>query len=359
MTAAGDRTPGPARDPARAPRRRWLVVALAALAALAVAAVLLLQRPGDEGPEELPPVAGEYPFGDGSVWRQDVRDAPLHEDSAAMVEHLVGQVEAHYGGVAAFNVSNYSTAFYTVDADQPRVDVAFDDCQGKGYTPDGLRGPDGQFANVPVPDDAVPARGADGQLTVWSPETDQLWEFWRAERVDGEWRACWGGRIDDVSTNPGFFSGGFGSSASGLAISGGMVRLDDVRAGRIEHTLALQVVEPKEWDEFSWPAQRSDGFSTDEHALPEGQRLRLDPDLDLDALDLHPVARMVAEAAQRYGFLVVDKAGSVAVSAETGQVTDGEVNPWDELLDGTPHYEVMAGFPWGELQVLPTDYGKP
>ncbi|WP_369068607.1 DUF4124 domain-containing protein [Kineococcus terrestris] len=353
MTAAGE----PARPPARAPRRRWLVAALAGLAALAVAAaVLLLQRPAGEGPEELPPVAGDYPFGDGSVWRQDVRDAPLHEDSAAMVEHLVEQVEAHYGGVAAFNVNDYSTSSYVVDADQPRVDVAFEDCQDKGHTPSGV---EEQFSGVPVPDDAVPAAGRDGQLTVWSPDTDQLWEFWRAERVDGQWRACWGGRIDDVSTSPGFFEGGFGSSASGLAVSGGMVRVDDVRAGAVEHALALQIVSPATWKRVSWPAQRSDGFSTDEHALPEGQRLRLDPDLDLDALDLHPVARMVAEAAQRYGFLVVDKAGSVAVSAETGQATGGALNPWDEVLDGTPSYEVMAGFPWRDLQVLPTDYGKP
>ncbi len=276
-----------------------------------------------------------------------------------MVDDLVRQVEAHYGGVAAFNVSNYSTSFYSVPADQPRVDVAFDDCQDKGYTPDGLQGPDGQFTDVPIPDDAVPARGSDGQLTIYSASTDQLWEFWRAERVDGQWQACWGGRLDDVSTSRGYFSDGFGTSASGLAISGGMVQVEDVQAGSIEHALALQIVEPKKWTDYSWPAQRSDGFSERENAIPEGLRLRLDPELDVDSLDLTPVARMIAIAAQRYGFIVTDKAGAVAVSAETGEVTSGSVNPWDAILDGVPHYQVMEGFPWASLQALPHDYGRP
>ncbi|WP_432490937.1 DUF4124 domain-containing protein [Kineococcus gypseus] len=358
-------------QPPATPRAPWWrhPGAAAALAVLAVVAVVLVGR-GDRWSwwsVEPEPSAGDgrtaprghYPFGAASVWRQEVGGAPLHPRSSGLVAHLARQVRDHYDGVAAFNVSNYSTSFYSVPPEQPRVDVAFDDCQKKKYTPAGLLGAGGQFTGVPIPDDAVPARGSDGQLTIYSPSTDQLWEFWRAKRVDGRWQACWGGRIDAVSTSPGYFTGGFGSSASGLAVSGGAVRVDDVRAGRIDHAVALQIVEPKKWTTFSWPAQRSDGFSTDPDAIPEGLRLRLDPAVDVESLELTPVARMVAEAAQRYGFIVVDKAGSVAVTGETGEATAGAVDPWEELLGGAPHYRVMDGFPWEDLQALPQDYGRP
>ncbi len=194
-----------------------------------------------------------------------------------------------------------------------------------------------------MPADAVPAKGTDKQLTVYQPSTDRLWEFWQASKVDGRWQACWGGRLDHASTSPGYFPGGFGSSASGLAISGGMVRVDDVEAGRIDHALALQIISPRSYQEFSWPAQRSDGWSDDPDAVPEGLRLRLDPSVDVASLGLEPVTEMIALAAQKYGFIVVDKAGAVAVTGETGTATQG-TNPWPGFLRGVPDHSVLKGF---------------
>lgn len=300
-------------------------------------------------------------FGPTSVWRQDVSKAPLNPNSKALVAGVNEQVTTLYNGVAAFNVSNYSTNVYTVPANQKRVDVRFDDCQKKGYVPAGLTGPGGQFTQVPVPDTAVPANGSDSQLTVYSPATDQLWEFWQAKKVNGTWQACWGGRIDKVSTNPGYFSGGFGVAATGLSFSGGAIGIQDVQAGSIDHALALQLVWPAKYTTYSWPAQRSDGYSTDPNAVPEGLRLRLDPSVDVDRLNLTPIGKMVAKAAQKYGFIVTDKSGAVALTAESGLPTKNATgtDPWTKLMQGKPHYEIMRGFPWDKLQALPMNYGKP
>lgn len=359
--APGDDTlvPGPRR-----PRRRMVVQGLVGVLILVGGLVLGLRGWDREvrtaSPEPTATLPAHYPFGPDSVWRQDVSTAPLAVDSSEMVAGIAEQVADRYDGVAAFNLRQYSTSFYVVDADQARVRVAFDNCQKKKSTPRGLFGPRGQFEDVPVPDDAVPAAGRDGQLTIYSPSADQLWELWRAERVDGGWQACWGGRIDHVSISPGYFKGGFGSSASGLAISGGMVWVDDVERGAIDHALSLQLVDVAHWKNVSWPAQRSDGSDKSEHAVPEGTRLRLDPSLDVGSLDLSPIAEMIARAAQRYGFIVVDKAGAVAVTAQTGQVsTRGGADVWNDLLGGDPAYAVMKGFPWDRLQALPKDYGKP
>jgi hypothetical protein len=301
------------------------------------------------------------PFGAGSVWRASVSSAPLAADSATLVRALAAQVSDHWGGVAAFNAWQYNTSFYTVTAATPGVDVVWDNCQGKPYTPAGLLGSGGQFSSVPIPVDAVPATGRDAELTVYSPSRDQLWELWKATHHADGWHACWGGRIDHVSTSPGFFSGGFGASASGLAVAGGVVSFADVRHGSIDHALALAIVDAAPWRIVSWPAQRSDGSSGSSSPIAEGTRFRLDPSVDVDRLNLTPVAKMVAKAAQQYGFIVTDKAGAVSVIGESGagvQAATG-VNPWTAIIGKTPSYLVMRNFPWDKLEALPRNYGKP
>ncbi|NAZ74003.1 hypothetical protein GTQ99_00970 [Kineococcus sp. T13] len=300
-------------------------------------------------------------FSAGTAWKLDVSKAPKHANSAGMVKNVADQTAAQYGGVAAFNAYQYSTSVYTVSASTPKVDVKWNNCQGKTWTPAGLLGPGGQFTQVPIPADAVPATGTDSQLTIYSPATDQLWEFWVAKKANGVWSACWGGRIDGVSYSQGYFHDGFGASASGLALAGGTIGIKDVQSGVIDHALALHLQAPGTWKEFSYPAQRSDGYDTSANRVPEGTRLRLDPSIDVDALKMHPIAKMVAKAAQKYGFIVTDKAGCTAVVAESpaAAIAATGVDPWKALLGSTPSYSVMKGFPWGKLQALPRDHGKP
>ena len=77
----------------------------------------------------------------------------------------------------------------------------------------------------------------------------------------------------------------------------------------------------------------------------------------------NPVAyrcvRMIAEAAQTYGFIVSDTSGAVAVITESGarEAAVTGVDPWKELL-GMPSYDVLKGFPWDRVQVVERDYGQ-
>ncbi len=306
------------------------------------------------------PLAGL--FGPTSVWEQKVDTAPVAANSAAMVRDLVGHITDRYGDIAAFNAHDYAMAFYTASAGTGTVDVAFDDCQHKGYTPAGLEGPGGQFTDVPIPAGAVPASGTDHSLAIYSPSTDQLWELWETEHTAQGWSACWGGRIDHVSTAAGYFTGGFGATASGLAVSAGTVELSEVRAGSIPHALALAIPDTAAWPKLSYPAQRTDGGDTDASAIPEGTRLRLDPNIDVDTIPgLSPIARVIAHTAQTYGFIVTDSSGAVSVTAESGtpQQTATGVDPWAALEGGLPDYLVLQGFPWGSLQALPQNWGEP
>jgi hypothetical protein len=279
-----------------------------------------------------------------------------------MVQNLTSQVTNYWGGVAAFNVTQYNVAFYTVPADQPLVDVKWDDCQRKGYLPTGLYGVDGQFVGVPIPSDALPSTGTDKALTIYQPSTDKMWDFWLTSKQADGWHACWGGRMDGVSTAPGWFKTPFGTSASGLAHAGGQIGIREAEAGSIDHALSLQLIKVATSSVVSWPAQRSDGTEPmSDSAIPEGTRFRLDPSIDVASLKLHPLAAMVARAAQKYGFIVTDRSGAVAVITESGNAvkTRTGTNPWTRMLGGTESYNVMRGFPWHKMQALPKDYGKP
>ncbi|MEZ0165666.1 hypothetical protein AB2L27_12965 [Kineococcus sp. LSe6-4] len=316
-------------------RRRSALLPLTAAAALVLPLVAAAAPASAADPHPVTMPAGG-PFSEGTAWRLDVREAPVAQNSRAVAAGIARQTAERYGGIAAFNVDRYSTSFRTVPADQRRVDVRWTNCQSFSFTPTGLLGEGGQFTDVPVPADAVPAAGTDGQLTIYSPSTDQLWEFWQAERKDSHWQACWGGRIDDVSRSQGRFSGTFGASASGLAVSGGTIGIEEVRRGSIEHAIALSL--PELGRGTSYPASRGDGWVKGADSVKTGTRLRLPASLDVDALDLHPVARMVAEAAQRYGFIVTDTGGCTSVVAESPAAVEAATgeDPWEELLEGTP-----------------------
>ena len=171
------------------------------------------------------------------------------------------------------------------------------------------------------------------------------------------WSACWGGRIDAVSTSAGFFTGGFGATATALPNAGGEVRLSEIQNGSIDHAISISIPNPAVSSVFSWPAQRSDGIDTNPAALPEGTRLRLDPTLDLTTLHLTPAGLTIAKAAQKYGFVVVDRSGAVSVLAEAVSKVNG-VDPWRQVLGG-PDYSVLKNFPWTRVQAIQKDYGKP
>ncbi len=349
-------------------RRHRRAVVVCAVAAIIAGLVLVwrgvVPRPAaaPPSPTVVPastPTAGErgaYPrFARDNVFTRDVRDAPVDPESKAMIANLVGQITPHFGGVAALNAREYNPVLYVVDENTPRVTVQFNDCQKKGYRPTGLFDGAKQFVDVPIPPDAQVARGNDSTITLWSPSTDQLWEFWVMRKdAKGAWSACWGGRIDEVSANQGYFPDPYGVSASGLVTVGSMITLEEARARRIEHAMALALIAPATWNRWRYPAQRSDGTDPAPDAIPQGARLRLDPTLDVSTLGLTPLGEAVARAAQTYGFIVVDTAGAVSVMAESGlpEQANGGVDPWKEILGGTPTYAQLKGFPWSRLQVL-------
>lgn len=305
------------------------------------------------------PRASLIPLPATSVYHRDVRNAPVAENSTTLLARLRDDIGSGEGHNATVNAYQYNAAFYRAHPNTPRYTVEFDDCQKKGYVPNHLHDQSKYFVDVPVPLDATAATGRDGQLGIYDPSSDSLWEFWQTKRTPtGGWSACWGGRIDNLSTASGVFPEPFGVSASGLVMAGGVIGVEEAARGEIDHALYLTVKEATTL--ISYPANRTDGTGSTPDLLTEGQRLRLDPALNVTTLGLSPMGEVIARAAQKYGFIVSDRGESVAVATQSGRPEQRRtgINPWDVLLGG-PTYLVLEKLPWDRVEALPLDYGKP
>ena len=301
-------------------------------------------------------------FSPDSIWNRPVsEDRSIDPGSAAMVGLLDREVEQeaaeHHGPY--ISTTSYSVPIYTVGADQPTVRVAL----ASERPAPALQA---AFDSVPLPPTARASEGTDATLVVWQPSSDRLWEFWRLAREGGGWQASWGGAMRDVSGQPGYYGPGawpgaepwWGSSASSLSIAGGLITLEDLRAGVINHALAMAAPELRA-GAFAYPAQRTDGDSASAASLPEGAHLRLDPGLDLARLDLPPLTLELARAAQRYGIVVRDHAPVVKFFAQAP--LPHEADPYEGAhgyFEGRYPRELLTSFPWSHLQVLRMDLGS-
>ena len=299
-------------------------------------------------------------FAPGSFWYAPIpRGAPLHRDSAAFVQEFLRQKKAYYGNVN-LNTRKYASPVYVAGPDVPLTDVTEWNCQRKGFTDKQLAQ---QWKAVPIPAYAEAADGSDAEMTIYQPSSDTLWEFWRVRKEGGAWQACWGGRLARVSHSDGVFPGHYGTTATSLPFIGGQITAAELQRGEIRHAIGIALVDAEHFSVASWPAHRSDGYNPQHqpNRIPEGLRMRLDPELDLDRLKLHPVARIIARAAQKYGFVVWDKAGAISLRLENpkSSTARGAPDPYPALFKGTGASNILDGFPWDRLQFLPQDYGKP
>ena len=132
-----------------------------------------------------------------------------------------------------------------------------------------------------------------------------------------------------------------------------MITLEELRSGRIDHALALDLPAPRQ-GVFAFPAQRSDGTGGPE-TIPEGAHLRLDPSLNLDSMPMPPLTRMIAKAAQRYGLIVRDQTHyGISIFGEIPQTTSGQQVFYAKtgFFRGESPLKLLKSFPCSHLQVL-------
>lgn len=271
-----------------------------------VAAACRLGAPGSAEPT-LPPLTGERPYTGDSAWNTPIA-------SGAAVDPHSRQMVATINGPLTSDPDQFTYPVYSVGPATPRFVVpatklrwTIVDVNGGVTMAD--------TAIVPIPPEARPSGGSDGQMIILDPVTGTEWDLWQATRQGDGWSVA-NGSVYNIHLDA--MPPTYGSRGAGIPYLAGLIRPWEIAAGRLDHAIAFAYPLTAR-DRCVWPASKTDGDDRDEFAIPEGARLRLDPslgDADFDRLGLDRTGRIIARALQKFGMILVDGSGRPKIYAE-------------------------------------------
>jgi hypothetical protein len=263
-------------------------------------------------PASLSPRAASLP--NQVAWNQDISKAPRDPRSAAYTSYINANGGDHlhpdFGSPRP-----YGFPFAVVGPGQRQLPVH--------YTAYGDESDPGPF---PIPGGAPIEGGAgsDGDRHVLTVDKSgcRLYELYRAfyaPTPKPHWNADSGVAWDLTSTalRP---EGWTSADAAGLPIFPGLVRYDEVAAGRLEH--AIRVTFDSTRDAYVHPAVHCAGDTASAAAPPMGLRLRLKASYGLGGLG--GAARTIAEAMKRYGLIVADNGSNWYFSGSSDRRWDDD-----------------------------------
>ncbi len=226
-----------------------------------------------------------------NVWRADVSQLPVHSRSDAWRSSIgsSGTLWPDFGA-GLWNGGRIGIPVTGVDAGQSRVPVSF------YYDDESDPGP------YPIPADAAVEAGSDHHVIVVDRGDCQLYETFDSTRqAGGSWSAGSGARWD-LRSNALRPEGWTSADAAGLPILAGLVRYEEVEAGRIDH--AIRFTAPRTQRGYLWPARHFASSDSDPNLPPMGAWFRLRADFDTSTFG--PQARVVADALKRHGMVLAD-----------------------------------------------------
>lgn len=254
------------------------------------------------------------------------------------------------------DTSQYAPNIYLVSNQTPLVPVkleqyrfrdALDDRQVKLGEPAGI-------VEMPLPSDAQPAPGSDGQLALINIDTGEEWGL-NEGTVDGEGDWLAGGIYRYSIDNSGIPPEGFGQRGAGIGQLAGIVRRCEVDRGRIDHAVTIaynypcapEICQLNGWPASIPPFRKTDGKGTSQYDIPEGARLAIRPEITQEQItDICGGIRgcvLWISAMQEYGGFIVDNSGHPKTYAEGDATANWDASLWtkDMLSDIPPDWYVV------------------
>lgn len=305
----------------------------------------------------------DYPiFKSDSPWNLPIpANAEIDPNSEIIIQNLITTLKGlGIEPALAINYKKWTAPVHVIDSEKCQKRAVILRSQAGSFYESVDPDQDGIVQNVPLPAGLWPDPAADGHMIIVDPILNLAWEFSRAIPLEnGNWQAsnfdCWDLRGAGYRSP---FSGKTwwraGVRGSGVPYIAGLIRPEEIEAGRLEHALAIGTpINRKkssldaiwEFELCSPVASRSDGVNIGLQYIPEGARVQLNPSLNLDSLRLSRDAKLVARALQKYGAYVVENASGFSLSFQNSGRDGGK---WKNF----PGLDDLSRIPLNEFRVL-------
>lgn len=238
-----------------------------------------------------PPGARACPiFPRTNVWHADISRLPVHPRSNDWIDSMGGPSERLHPDFGPSGESMpYGIPYEVVRGDHPKtaIDFLYDDESDAGP--------------YPFDSDTPIESGSDRHAIMLDADRCILYELFDARYSPGG-SSAGSGAIFDLRSNKLRPATWTSADAAGLPIFAGLVRLDEVEAGRIDH--AIRVTASRTRDSFVWPARHQAGHGSDPALPPMGARFRLKRSFDLGGFRAD--TRVILRAMKTYGLILAD-----------------------------------------------------
>jgi hypothetical protein len=230
-----------------------------------------------------------------NYWRADVRGLPVHSRSTAYINNIGANatLKADFGS-GLWEGGPIGIPYVVVPGTQPKVPITFQ------YWRESDPGPYPIPPNPPI--EGGSESDGDRHVLVVDKDNCVYYEtFSTYPNGSGGWTAG-SGAVWDMRSNDLHPDTWTSADAAGLPILPGLVRYDEVAAGKVLH--AIRITVPTTQDSYIWPARHNAGATTNVNYPPMGTWLRLNSSVDPNTFD--PAVRPIVVALQKYGAIVAD-----------------------------------------------------
>jgi hypothetical protein len=303
-------------------------------------------------------------------WNQNITNAPVATNSAAIISHIGSSITIHPDWYAD-NPANTNSPLYGIPYNvvhgntTAKINVIIDNYPGES---DVVAVPmptnaviEGDYQSGPNPngggygENGNPNQRGDSHLIVWDEDNNIGYELYGASRpsdptlfpntsdvelshTDGKWHAAqetvWNFNKDSFRV-----LGDTSADAAGLSILAGLVRPDEGLTvaqggqGVINHAFRFTLPSGDVNPQYIYPGSHVVSTSQGSNKLPFGGRLRLKNTLAVNTVisNMPPESQIIARAMQQYGLILADIGSAMYVTGASASInaTNGISHTWD------------------------------
>jgi hypothetical protein len=248
---------------------------------------------------------GFLPFPADNAWNQNIADATVDPNSAAIINFIGAGDPVHPDfGSGEYQGSSIGIPYIVVDSDQAPVAINF-----TAYGDESDPGPMPVPASAPIEGYPNPGSG-DRHVLVLDNSNCWLYELYSSyPQSDGSWNAA-SAAVWDLTADEQRPLTWTSADAAGLSVFAGLARYDEVASGEIKHALRFTLQDSRA--AFVPPASHWAANSTNANAAPMGMRLRLKASFDISQFSA--TNQVILTALQQYGMIMADNGSNMYIS---------------------------------------------